>query len=185
MVNHKKKALFLDRDGVINKSYIHNGQPHSPCHVEEFIVLNDVKDALILSKKMGFLNIIVTNQPNVARGNHSLETMEQMHEIIKSNLVIDDIFVCLHLDEDECQCRKPLPGMLLSAKIKWDLDFTKSFLVGDRWRDIEAAQAIGCESFWIDYGYNEKQPLPPYHKVGSLKEAVEKIRKLSSSRLLK
>lgn len=169
------KALFLDRDGVINKAYVRDGKPYPPSNMEELVVLDGVKDALNLSKEMGFLNIIVTNQPDIGTGTQSRETLDQIHEHLKKILTIDDIFVCIHVDFDHCLCRKPLPGMLISAQKKWQVDFGKSFLVGDRWRDIGTAQAVGCEGLFIDYGYNEQRPAFPYRTVSSLREAVDKI----------
>lgn len=174
----RNKALFLDRDGIINKAYVREGKPFPPYNLEELVLLAGVKEALQVSKEMGFLNIIVTNQPDIATGKQSLEMMEKIHTFIIQRILIDDIFVCLHTDFDKCSCRKPLPGMLLSAKEKWQIDFSKSFLVGDRWKDIEAAQAVGCESFFVDYNYNERVPSAPYHRVTSLGEAVKKIREL-------
>lgn len=176
----KNKAIFLDRDGVINKTSVREGKPYPPSNIEELIILDGVQDSLHLSKKLGFLNIIVTNQPDIGTGKQSLEALAQIHEHIKKTLTIDDIFVCIHVDFDQCSCRKPLPGMLFAAQEKWQIDFEKSFLIGDRWRDIGAAQAVGCESFFIDYGYNEQRPALPYRTASSLKEAVHKICKTTS-----
>lgn len=171
----ENKALFLDRDGVINKAFIYGGRPYPPSKLEEVTILDGVKEALILSKKMGFLNIIVTNQPDASTGKQDIGTIHEIHTLIKKSLPIDDIFVCFHLGVDNCSCRKPLPGMLFSAQEKWKIDFSKSFLVGDRWRDIGASQAVGCKSFFIDYNYQEKRPDLPYDTVSSLREAVERI----------
>jgi D-glycero-D-manno-heptose 1,7-bisphosphate phosphatase len=173
------KALFLDRDGVINKAYLLEGKPYPPSRLEDVVFLEGVKESLALSKKMGFLNIIVTNQPDVATGKQSLDIVNQIHGFIKKSLTVDDIFVCLHSDLDKCSCRKPLPGMLISAREKWQIDFSKSYLVGDRWRDIEAGQAVGCIGFFIDYGYKERRPAPPYHTVVSLEDAVNKMNHLT------
>lgn len=171
----KNKAIFLDRDGVINAAFVREGKPYPPSNLEELIILDGVRDSLHLSKKMGFLNIIITNQPDVGTGKQLQEDLDQIHEHIKKILTIDDIFVCIHVDFDQCSCRKPLPGMLVAAQEKWQIDFEKSFLVGDRWRDIGAAQAVGCKGFFIDYGYNEQRPAFPYCAVSSLREAVQEI----------
>lgn len=175
----ENKAIFVDRDGVINNVYIREGKSYPPYTLQELFLLEGVKDAFQMSKDMGFLNIIVTNQPDIANGKQSIEMMEKIHDFIKERVPIDDIFVCLHADRDQCLCRKPLPGMLLSAQEKWHINFKKSFLVGDRWRDIGAAQAVGCESFFVEYNYQEQRPSPPYYAVTSLKEAVEKISNLT------
>lgn len=171
----KNKAIFLDRDGVINKAYVREGKPYPPSKIDELVILDGVKDSLNLSKKLGFLNIIVTNQPDIGTGKQSREELNQIHEHIKRTLTIDDIFVCIHVDFDHCLCRKPLPGMLVEAQKKWKIDFEKSFLIGDRWRDIGAAQAVGCKGFFIDRGYNEPRPAFPYHEASSLREAVHEI----------
>lgn len=174
----KRRALFLDRDGVINKAYVRQGKPYPPANLGEFFFLEGVKEALVFSKKMGFLNIIVTNQPDVATGKQSLNHLNEIHNFINKELTIDDIFVCLHSDFEGCSCRKPLPGMIFSAQQKWQIDLPRSFLVGDRWRDMGAAQAAGCVGLFIDYGYEEQQPEFPYTAVGSLKKAVQKIYEL-------
>lgn len=171
----KNKALFLDRDGVINKAYVRQGKSYPPSALDEFVILDGVREALEVSSQMGFLNLIVTNQPDIGTGQQSQGILDEIHDYIKKTLTIDDIFVCIHTDADVCSCRKPLPGMLLNAQEKWDVDFQKSFLVGDRWRDIGAAQAVGCDSFFIDYGYDERRPEYPHRTVSSLREAVQKI----------
>ena len=176
----ERRALFLDRDGVVNKAYVREGKPYPPQTFEELVILEGVKDALILSRELGFLNIIVTNQPDVGTGKQSLERVKRLHEEIKKTLTIDDIFVCLHADVEGCLCRKPLPGMLIDAAQKWQINLKKSALVGDRWRDMGAAQAGGCEGFFIDYGYEEQKPCQPYHRVTSLREAVQKISEMTT-----
>lgn len=169
------RALFLDRDGVINKAFVRGGKSYPPANLSELVFIEGVKEALLLSEQMGFLNIIVTNQPDVGSGLQSSEVLAQMHERIKTDLTIDDIFVCTHCENDCCGCRKPKPGMLVDAAEKWNIDLKSSYLVGDRWRDIGAAQAVGCESFFIDYGYEEQRPQQPYQTVSSLYEAVQRI----------
>ncbi|EKE09302.1 MAG: Histidinol phosphatase [uncultured bacterium] len=177
-----KRALFLDRDGVINRALIREGKPYAPINLEEFFLIEGVEEALITSKKLGFLNIIVTNQPDVSTGKQSLTTLNQIHDFIKRSLPIDDIFVCLHSNAEKCSCRKPSPGMLFAAQKKWNLNLEKSFLVGDRWRDVGAAQAGNCPCFFIDYGYKEQKPKLPYTRVSSLKEAVQLIYKLEETK---
>lgn len=174
------RALFLDRDGVINKVCIRDGKSYPPATLNEFVFIEGVRDALILSKQMGFLNIIVTNQPDVGTGVQTAAVLAEMHDLIKTDLTVDDIFVCTHSEDNQCGCRKPLPGMLISAAKKWNIDLQSSYLVGDRWRDIGAAQAAGCASFFIDYGYREQRPNQPYQTVHSLYEAVQMIYKTTT-----
>lgn len=174
----ERRALFLDRDGVVNKAYIREGKSYPPQTLQEFVFLEKVPESLVLSKELGFLNIIVTNQPDIGGGRQSLEIVEEMHDRVRKALEVDDIFICPHEEGKGCCCRKPLPGMLEMAAKKWNINLKESFLVGDRWRDIQAAQAVGCCAFFINYQYNEKKPEPPYQGVSSLFEAVQKISKL-------
>jgi D-glycero-D-manno-heptose 1,7-bisphosphate phosphatase len=126
-------------------------------------------------RKAGFLNIVVTNQPDIATGKQKAEVIEVMHQRLRNELALDEIKVCRHSDTDLCDCRKPKPGMLLQAAREFDIDLKRSFMVGDRWRDVAAGQAAGCMSFFIDYGYREPRPTPPYVEVKSLAEAGARI----------
>jgi D-glycero-D-manno-heptose 1,7-bisphosphate phosphatase len=170
-----RRAVFLDRDGVISRSVIRNGKPYAPESVEKMEILQGVNDALASLRNAGFLNIVVTNQPDVAAGKQKVEIIEQMHRRLRLDLPLDDIKVCYHADADGCGCRKPKPGMLLQAAREFSIDLKQSFMVGDRWRDVAAGQASGCVNFFIDYGYLEKRPEPPYIAVKSLAEASRRI----------
>ncbi len=170
-----RRAVFLDRDGVINRSIVRDGKPYPPESVAELEILAGVNDALASLRNAGFLNIVVTNQPDVATGRQKIEIIEAMHRRLRFDLALDDIKVCLHADADGCDCRKPKPGMLLQAAREFGIDLSQSFMVGDRWRDVAAGQASGCVNFFIDYGYVEKRPEPPYIEVKSLAEASRRI----------
>ena len=167
------KAFFLDRDGVINHSVIINNKPSAPRNIEEFKIIDKVEEALNIFKKKGFLNIIVTNQPDVENELLKKELVLEMHNIIYKKLNIDDIFVCCHNDLNNCFCRKPKPGMIHSAKDKWNIDLSKSFLVGDRWRDIDLANNLNIKNFFIDYEYNEKRPENFTYKIKNLIDVVK------------
>lgn len=167
--------MFLDRDGVINRAIIRGGKPFPPDTVGELEILPGVREALLQTHEAGFANVVVTNQPDVATGKQQRAVVEEMHDLLRRELAIDDIRVCYHTDANQCECRKPKPGMLLDAARELDLDLPSSFLVGDRWRDIGAAHAAGCAAFFIDYHYEEQRPLPPYTAVASLREAVQLI----------
>jgi len=172
----ERKAVFLDRDGVINRSVIRGGKPYSPLSLEEVQILPGVSDALKKLRAVGFLLICVTNQPDVARGKQSKEVVETIHEMLFDSLPLDEILVCYHDDCDGCPCRKPAPGLLLSAADRYAIDLERSFMVGDRWRDIEAGWNAGCKTVFIEYGYEEKSPSnPPDIKIVSLAEAVDWI----------
>jgi len=176
----RRPAVFLDRDGVINRAHIRDGKPHPPAGPEQLEILPGVARALLDLKASGFALFVITNQPDVARGTHTRASVEQIHEALASTLPIDDIFVCYHDDADHCRCRKPLPGLLHEAERKHNIDLSRSFVVGDRWRDIDAGHAAGCRTVLIDYGYREKPPAkPPEAMAKSLREAADWI--ISSS----
>jgi D-glycero-D-manno-heptose 1,7-bisphosphate phosphatase len=153
-----RRAVFLDRDGVLNESIVRNGKPYPPASLEELKLFPDASPALARLKGAGFLLVVVTNQPDVARGTQSREIVEAMHARIAVALPIDDFFVCWHDDADGCYCRKPLPGLLHSAANAYEVDIHESFLIGDRWRDIDAGAAAGCHTVLIDREYVERQP---------------------------
>jgi len=170
-----KRAVFLDRDGVINRSIVRDGKPYAPESISQMEILEGVREALVSLRHAGFLNIIVTNQPDVGAGKQRREIVEGMHRRLRNELALDDIKVCYHADGDGCECRKPKPGMLLQAAREFGIDLKQSFMVGDRWRDVAAGQAAGCANFFIDYRYGEKQPEPPYTAVESLADASRRI----------
>jgi D-glycero-D-manno-heptose 1,7-bisphosphate phosphatase len=170
-----RRAVFLDRDGVLNRSLVRGGKPYAPVRLEELEILPDVPEALIRLRAAGYLSIVVTNQPDLSTGKQRPEVLEAMHARLMRELAIDSIRVCSHVDADNCACRKPRPGLILDAAQEMQIDLAASYLVGDRWRDIAAGQKAGCESFFIDYGYDEKRPEKPYVAVKSLSESVDRI----------
>ena len=171
-----RRAVFLDRDGVINRAVVRNGKPFPPSSADELEMLPDVSAALGELKRHGFELLVVTNQPDVARGTQSQETVERIHQKLASALPLDGIFVCYHSDEDRCACRKPKPGLLLEVARKHGIDISRSFMVGDRWRDVEAGHNAGCKTILIDSGYRERPPqTPPDMRVKSLQEAADWI----------
>ena len=178
------RALFLDRDGVLNRSLVRDGKPFAPTQLEDFEFLPGVQEALSLAKAAGFMNIVVTNQPDLSTGKIDPEQFRLIQERCISELKIDDIKFCPHVEADHCDCRKPLPGMLVNAAKEYGIDVSHSYMIGDRWRDVECGQVAGCKTnFFIDYGYDEKKPKPPYTLVRNLGEAVQII--LEETQLLK
>jgi len=170
------RAVFLDRDGVLNQAPVLYGKPGSPKTMDEFVIPPDRVVLLKKLKECGFLLIVVTNQPDVTRGRQSIVIIEQMHRKLQSMLPLDDILVCFHDNQDDCPCRKPRPGLLIEAQQRYGLDMTRSFLIGDRWKDVEAGNAAGLKTAFIDYGYRERLPSSdPTVSVASLSEAVEWI----------
>lgn len=172
-----KRAVFLDRDGVINRAIVRDGKPYPPSTLREFEILPGAEQGIRDLRNAGFLVIVATNQPDVATGAQRKEIVEAMHAKLRDAQLCDDIEVCYHRDADCCECRKPKPGMLINAARKWQLDLARSFMVGDRWRDIAAGRAAGCYTLFIDYGYREKRAEWPDAVIGSLEEASRIILK--------
>jgi D-glycero-D-manno-heptose 1,7-bisphosphate phosphatase len=169
-------AVFLDRDGVLNQAIVSNGKPGVPATLREFVIVPDAPAGLEELRQHGFMLVVVTNQPDVARGRQSRETIEEMHSALRKALPIDDILACFHDDSDNCACRKPRPGLLLEAQRKYGIDLSRSFLIGDRWKDIDAGNSAGCRTVLIDYGYDEPSPVTsPSARVDSLASAVKWI----------
>lgn len=169
------RAVFLDRDGVLNRSATHDGRPCAPASLDQFELLPGVIKAVAQLRQAGFRLIVVTNQPDVATGKLSREVLEQMHQKLREWLPLDEIKSCCHTDQDHCACRKPKPGMLLEAAGRWSIDLSRSFMVGDRWRDVSAGKAAGCQTIFIDYGYAETLVDPPDFTASSLWEAAQII----------
>jgi len=169
------KAVFLDRDGVVNKAVVINQKPYPPANKSKLEILPNVALALHNLCGDGYKLIVVTNQPDVARGKVTVETVSEMNLYLQSLLPIDEFICCFHDDSDNCECRKPKPGAIINAVQKHNIDISQSFMVGDRWRDIEAGEAAGCKTIFIDYGYNEKQPVSWDYRVKSLYEASKII----------
>ena len=165
-------AVFLDRDGVVNRTEVRNGVPHPPQDLEDFELLAGVVEAVEQLRNAGFAVVIVTNQPDVSRGDQWRAVVEAMHDRVREALRPDSIVVCYHDDGDGCDCRKPAPGMLVSAADDLGLDLSVSFMVGDRWRDIDAGRRAGCRTVFVDRGYAERQPEAPDAVVADLPEAV-------------
>jgi len=175
MANILKKAVFLDRDGVINRVVRRDGRPYPPPSLDALEILPGVPEAIKALRREGFMIIVVTNQPDVATGIQHLEVVESIHAYLHEVLEIDEIKVCYHVDANDCRCRKPKPGMLLDAATDWSLDLKQSYLVGDRWRDIVAGKNAGCKSILIESGYDEQKAKDPDAVVASLQEASELI----------
>lgn len=168
-------AVFLDRDGVINRAPVRNGKPYPPKNLDEMEILPGVATALAELRAAGYLLIVVTNQPDVARGTTSQESVEAINNDLAARLPIDEFRTCYHDNNDGCDCRKPLPGALLAAAAEHGITLATSYMVGDRWRDTEAGSKAGCKTIFIDYGYDEQQPASVDFTVRSLVEAADII----------
>lgn len=171
-IHRELRAVFLDRDGVITRAIVRDGRPFATASEDGLELLPGVTTALERLRNAGFHLVVVTNQPDVARGTLRPDVLERMHEQLRSLLPIDDIRTCPHDDADGCACRKPKPGLLEGAARAAGISLPDSFMVGDRWRDIEAGRRAGCTTIFVDYGYDERRPVDPDAVVGSLSEAA-------------
>ena len=169
------KAVFLARDGVINRALIRDGLPYPPNSLDELEILPGVSEALHILKEGGFLLIVVTNQPDVGRGIQKKQTVEKMHAYLLKKLPLDVIYVCWHGQDGECDCRNPLPGLLYQAEQDWHIDLKKSFMIRDRWRDIGTGHAAGCKTIFIDYQYDESLKYQPDYTAKSISDASKQI----------
>jgi len=176
-----RRAVFLDRDGVLNRAIVRDGKPYPPACQADMQVLPGDREALTELRDRGFLLYVVTNQPDVARGTQQRSTVDAMHRSLLNALpLLDGFYVCYHDDADQCGCRKPKPGLLLTAAGEHGISLQDSYMVGDRWRDVEAGQRAGCRAVWIECGYVERGPsVSADATVRTLAEAVAWILKQS------
>lgn len=171
-----RKAVFLDRDGTLNVSIVREGRPYPPANLEELEICEEGRLPLADLKGAGFLLIVITNQPDIARGKQTIQVLENMHARLRAALPLDEIYVCCHDDAEGCRCRKPNPGLLLDAAHRYGICLSDSYMIGDRWKDIEAGHRAGCRTMWIDRGYREPyEGRLPHFRVHSLGEACRKI----------
>lgn len=168
-------AVFLDRDGVICRTFVRNGKPYAPRKLKDFILMPNSQRSVDLLKKLGYKVIVVTNQPDIGNGFVQAEEVTAMHKKLYEKTLVDDIFYCPHRQDEGCNCRKPNPGMLMEASIKHSIDLKKSFMVGDRASDIEVGLKVGCKTIFIDRYYKETKPQHYSAKVSSLQAAVSYI----------
>jgi len=167
-----RRAVFLDRDGVLNRAVVRDGKPYPPASVAEMEFLPGVEAAMATLHEAGFLLIVVTNQPDVARGTTTKAAVEEINAALRAVLPIDEFRTCYHDSGDGCDCRKPRSGSLRAAAEAYGIDLANSYMVGDRWRDTEAGREAGCKTVFIDYGYQERQPELVDHRVKSLLDAA-------------
>jgi D-glycero-D-manno-heptose 1,7-bisphosphate phosphatase len=169
------QAVFLDRDGVLSRAIVRGGRPFPPRRLAELELLPGVPESCRTLKQAGFKLVMVTNQPDVARGLVTAEEIALMNSRVAAQLELDLVRVCPHDEGDGCACRKPRPGMLVSAAEELGVALPGSVMVGDRWRDVESGQRAGCWTVFIDQGYAERQPEQFDLRVSSLAESVEWI----------
>lgn len=177
-----RPAVFLDRDGVLNAAFVRGDTPHPPATVEEVVLLDGVIEACRAFRAAGLLQIVVTNQPDIARGSTTAEAVAAINAAVTGPLGVDRVVVCPHDSGDGCDCRKPKPGMLLAAAAELGIDLARSTMVGDRWRDIDAGRSAGVATVFIDHGYRERKPQDPDRVVGALLDAVPFVIERASKR---
>jgi len=169
------RAVFLDRDGVLNAAEVRDGRPRPPASAADVVVLDGVVQACRELRDAGWLLVVVTNQPDIARGSATAAEVDAINAVVVADLGVTEVVVCAHDDGDGCACRKPAPGMLVDAAERWGIDLTASVMVGDRWRDVEAGRRAGTRTVFVDHGYDEPRPAHPDAVVRSLAEAAELI----------
>ena len=169
------RAVFLDRDGVLNKAIVRDGRPYAPTRLEDFELLPGVAAQVSALQQAGLLVVVVTNQPDVAAGRVPRAVVEAMHDQLRDKVGVDDIRACYCLEADDNHCYKPRPGMLTDAAGDLDIDLARSFMVGDRWRDVGAGKAAGCRTYFIDCGYDEPLRDKPDHVFLNFENTVGHI----------
>lgn len=167
----KRKAIFLDRDGVINRSILQGGKPYAPRTLADFQLLPRVQEAVFDLAAAEYLIFVATNQPDIGNGLVEESMVHAMHEKLLKTLPITKIYMCPHAQQAGCACRKPKPSMLLAARDEYGVDMENSFMIGDRYSDICAGNSAGCQTIFIDYDYVETPDFDGTMRVKSLFEA--------------
>lgn len=177
------RAVFLDRDGVLNVPEIRDGLPFPPQTVAGFRLYPEAAAACALLRDAGFLLVVITNQPDVGRGTQAMDVLERMHAMLRESIALDRIEVCPAADDQSpgAARRKPAPGMVLEAARALGIDLGRSYLIGDRWRDIDCGHAAGCTTIFLERGYVEKLKQPPHHRAADLLEAARLILRLQAA----
>ena len=170
-----RPGVLLDRDGVLSRVVLRKGRGVSPRSFAEFELLPGVGTAVRSLREAGLPVVVVTNQPDIARGLLKPDELERMHEHLRRHVPLERIYTCTHDDADRCDCRKPLPGLLLRAAAEFHLDLEHTWMVGDSWKDVEAARAAGCHMIFIAGAYSDAGSSKPEHVAASLPDAVEII----------
>lgn len=169
----KRSAIFLDRDGVLNVPIMIKKKSYAPTNIHKFRLYPNVKKLCRRLKKK-YLLIVVTNQPDIKKGKLKIEQLELMHNKLKNQINYDELYFCSSISKTSFY-RKPNPGMLLKAIRNFNINIENSYLIGDRWSDIEAGKKVGCKTIFINRNYYEKKPQSPDFIVKSFSQAVSKI----------
>ena len=171
-----KRAIFVDRDGILNAAVVRNGLPHPPASLTELRFLPGVRERLKELKELDMVVVCVTNQPDVARRTVSRAAVDEINERVCTEMPLDDLLVCFHDDVDNCACRKPRAGLLLRAASQFGIDLGSSYMIGDRWKDIACGAVAGCTTVFVDYGYSETYKGPePTHTTNCAAGALDYV----------
>jgi D-glycero-D-manno-heptose 1,7-bisphosphate phosphatase len=171
-----QRAIFLDRDGVINYPIVLLGKPYAPKFFNEFVLYPDAIKSLLEFRLKGYALVVVTNQPDIGHGLIDMSEIIQMHQYLERYIEIELIQICPHKQDEGCLCRKPKAGMLFDAAKRMNIDLPNSWLIGDRISDIQAGNQGGVNTIFIDRGYAETQgKIIEAHIVSSLQEACSLI----------
>lgn len=172
----KTRIAFLDRDGTLVETDIRRGMPVPRHHSDRAILLPGVSEGCRRLRAAGFLLVLVTNQPDIARGLVTRAQVAAVNQQLQSLLGLDLVMVCEHDDHHTCRCRKPKPGLLFQAAQAFDVPLSAdSVLIGDRWRDVGAGQAAGVRTILVGSGYEGEPETEPDFSVQSFSEAVNVI----------
>jgi D-glycero-D-manno-heptose 1,7-bisphosphate phosphatase len=171
-----KRAIFIERDGILNELSTETKKPIPPRTLEEFRVKSEAGPALYELKAAGFILIATTNQPGLSCGYQSRRELDRIHDVLRRRLPLDDLMVCPHDESDYCPCRTPRPGLLIEAAFKWQVNLEYSFVVSNKWQDAEAARFVGCTSLLVNSPWVGK--VHPDYLISGLKDVVGKILEL-------
>ena len=175
--NYYKPAIFFDRDGVLTVSKRIQGKGFAPRKLKDFCLYQDAIASTRKTRDAGFLNIVVSNQPDIATGLLKPSVLSEMNDILFQELALDDVFNCRHISENNCNCRKPKPGMINSAADKFNIDLSSSWIIGDRDCDIEAGINAGVQTIFVDRRWASENGFEADFRCKSLGEAVDFILK--------
>lgn len=169
----RQRAVFLDRDGVLNAVVYREGRPASPRDPAQFMLEPAAPAAVQALQRAGLRTFVVSNQPDIARGRLEPAALAAMMDELVARVAVDDVRICPHDDADRCACRKPQPGLIRELAERWNVELARSYLVGDGWRDIAAGRAAGCRTVLLQQRYNED--VAADHAARDLSAAVEWI----------
>lgn len=182
-VSRGRGALFLDRDGVLNKLVVRDGRLVSPRKIEDFAIVDGASTLLAAVRKFGVSCFVVTNQPDIGRGLMQLVELQKMHDQLRQHLPLTDVAYCPHDDRDGCDCRKPKPGMLCDLAGKWNVSLAQSVFIGDTERDIEAGKRAGCYTILLSSQVLGCRPdWQAATLAGAVEHAVELLTNMNTSR---